>query len=230
MQTQTVLAVPTPVSMPALITPPTPPEPDGGTKQVPLILFGRDERGRPHGACFVGHEKAAVEHAADLTDLFFVAAETDALRDLGSKLPRGRLFPASGRAFVPFCSATLYELLLAAIGTIDVARPIKAASRAAEAGTSAGSGHGSGPGGAGAGGPAGKGSGAMSPSDWSDIKVGSLVLAKGDDEEGFYAATVVATRADDNVVLIWLGFDLPEFTRPRRALGLLHPEAAAGLA
>jgi hypothetical protein len=59
------------------------------------------------------------------------------------------------------------------------------------------------------------------------------VLAQGDEEEdeGYYAAKVILTKADDHFVLSWIDYpDLPEFTRARKALALLHPEAAAGLA
>jgi hypothetical protein len=102
---------------------------------APPLLFGLDRRGRPHAACFVGHEPVgAVEQAADLMDLYCVAAEADALRDLSAKLPEGRLFPASGKAFVPFTSVALYSRLLALTGMPDAPRPAKAAAKSAEAG------------------------------------------------------------------------------------------------
>lgn len=232
MQIQTSLARPALVSMPALITPPTSPEPDSGTKPVPLILFGRDERGRPHGACFVGGDPTAVERAADKMDFYLAAAETDALRDLGAKLPAGRLFRASGKAFVPFVKATIYDQLLAATGIRETPKAVKAVGKAPEARTSAGAGHGSGAGGSGAGDPPATRVGAKAPSDWLQIGLGSLVLAQGDedDSEGYYAAKVIATKAGDSFVLTWVEYpDLPEFARPRKALALLHPEAAGAV-
>ncbi|MCJ2070064.1 hypothetical protein MKK75_14880, partial [Methylobacterium sp. J-030] len=67
---------------------------------------------------------------------------------------------------------------------------------------------------------AGSGGGAKPPFDWADIGPGSLVLAQGDDEDAYYAATVVATKADDHFVLTWVDYpDYPEFSRSRRALG-----------
>lgn len=70
----------------------------------------------------------------------------------------------------------------------------------------------------------GAGGGAKPPFDWDDIALGSLVLAQADDEDAYYAAKVVATKADDHFVLTWADYPgYPEFSRPRRALGLLHP-------
>ena len=231
---QTAPTLPASMIGPSLIAPPImiPPEPATRTKPAPLLLFGRDERGRPHGACFVGSAAAAVERAADLMDLYFIAAETDALRDLGAKLAKGRLFPASGKAFVPFCSAALYERLLAATGSPDAARPIKAATKPAEAGPGAGGKQGSGAGGSGAGDPPATRAGMKAPADWSQIGLGSLVLAQGDedDNEGYYVAKVIATKAGDSFVLTWAEYpDLPEFARPRKTLALLHPEAAGAV-
>ncbi len=47
-------------------------------------------------------------------DFYFVRADNDVLRALAAKLPAGRVFE-SGRAFVPFIKAALYEQLLAAL-------------------------------------------------------------------------------------------------------------------
>lgn len=97
---------------------------------------------------------------------------------------------------------------------------IQAASKAAEAASSTLAGQGGG----GTAGGAGAGGGAKPPFDWDDIALGSLVLAQGDDEDAYYAAKVVATKADDHFVLTWADYPgYPEFSRPRRALGLLHP-------
>ena len=64
--------------------------------------------------------------------------------------------------------------------------------------------------------------------EWSKLARGSLVLAQDDEEPGYYPAEIVATKANDHVVLVWHGYpNLPEFTRARWALALLHPEAVA---
>ena len=238
---QTTLVLPTPGPMPARIAPlPTSRSKIAPTKLItttdlalvagpaPIILFGRDANGRPHGASFIG-DTAAVERAADLMDLYCFPADTEALRNLAAMLPTGRLFPASGKAFVPFVKAVLYDQLLAAAGTHDISSPVKAAGKAAEAGGGAGGQPSGASGGSGAGDPPATRIGAKAPTDHSQIGLGSLVLAD-DEEEGYYAAKVVLTKADDHFVLQWADYpDLPQFSRSRRALALLHPEAAAEL-
>ncbi|TXN06631.1 hypothetical protein FV222_04995 [Methylobacterium sp. WL103] len=238
---QTALMLPTPGPVLASIAPlpsvrtkiaPTKPvtgkEPASSTDPATLMLFGLDKRGKAHGARFIG-SKAAVEQAADLMDFFLVTADTDALRGLAAKLTLGKLF-GSGKALVPFCSGAIYDQLLAATGTPDTSSPVKAAGKAAEAGGGAGRNPSGAAGGSGAGDPPATRIGAKAPSDHSQIGLGSLVLAD-DEEGGYYAAQVVLTKADDHFVLQWADYpDLPQFSRSRRALALLHPEAAAELA
>lgn len=138
---------PAPVTPPALVAPSAAAAREAlsaPATPAPLILFGRDERGRPHASRFSDGNRTALEAAARLMAFNLAVAESDALRDLVTKLPGGRLFPGSGKAFVPFTSAALYDQLLAATGTPDAPRPVKAAAKAAEGGASAGAKQGSG--------------------------------------------------------------------------------------
>ena len=66
-----------------------------GPKQPAMLLFGRDDNGRPHASCFAGHNMAEVERAAGLMGLMGVAAATDELRDLPAKLLAGNCSPAA---------------------------------------------------------------------------------------------------------------------------------------
>ena len=62
------------------------------------------------------------------------------------------------------------------------------------------------------------------PGSWDAIKPGSLVLATEGHAEGWFESLVVATRADDRLLLRWRDWpQLPEFTRRRDELALLHP-------
>ena len=194
---------------------------------VPLILWGRNERGQPHGSRFDDHQLADVEQAARLMGFRLVAAETDGLRSLGAKLPAGRIF-SSGKAFVPFIRGELYDRLVAATGTPEMPLPRKASARPAEGGPIAGGGQGRGAGGGGAGEPPAPVT-KQAPADWSKIEIGSLVLAKGDDgDDGYYAAKVISVGTDDKLSCVWANYpDLPRFMRPRKTLALLHPEATA---
>jgi len=235
---QTALVLPAPGPVPAVIAPSkltslkpiAVKDPASVAGPAPIILFGRDANGRPHGASLTGDRAAAAEHAADLMNLYCFPADTETLRQLAAKLPAGRLFPASGKAFVPFTSVALYEQLLAATGTRETPAPAKAASKPAEGRGSTGASSGRGGDGSDAGDPPATRIGAKAPSDHSQIGLGSLVLAQGDeeDDEGYYPAKVILTKADDQFVLTWADYpDLPEFSRPRRALALLHPKTAA---
>jgi hypothetical protein len=159
-------------------------------------------------------------------DQFCVVADSDALLDLAAKLPAGRLFD-SGRALVPYVKTTVYAQLLAAAGITAEPRPVKAAGKPADGGGGAGGNHGGGSSGSGAGEPPATRVGAMAPTDHSQIGIGSIVLAQGDDEddEGFYRAKILLTKSPDSFILEWMDYDLPQFTRSRRSLALLHPKA-----
>ena len=178
-----------------------------------------------------GGDSTAPERAADLMDLYLAAAETDALADLGAKLPAGRLFPASGKAFVPFVKRTIYDQLLAATGTRETPTPAKAASKAPEAGASAGAGQGSSAGGAGAGDPPATRAGMKAPTKWDEIGIGSHVLACQGPMEGWFEAVILATKSPNSFVLRWRDWpEEPEIVRAGIDLGLLPVNSREGIA
>ena len=225
----TSAAVPSIAIEPGLVAPP-PASADHVPKPTPdetapgLILFGRDERGRPHASHFAATEAESAAHAAALMGLHTLVG-TEAHQSLATGLPQGRLFE-SGKAFVPFCSARMFADLLAAAGLPD-APPARAANKAADAPSASAGGSGSGGAAGGAGGAAKPPSDAAPTDPWAGVTLGSVVLAKGDDEDGYYLAKVIATKADQNFVLTWVDYpDLLEFTRRRHDLGLLHPGPA----
>ena len=188
-----------------------------------LIVMGRDERGRAHASSFTPDEVPAAEQAAKLMGMHTLRVG-DEHDELARGLVRGKLFGRSGKALVPYCSAQMFTSLLAAAGLPDTGVLRQAAGKAAGAPPAPAGGQGSGGAPAGSGGPSGK-----PPFDWDDITLGSIVLAKGDDEDGYYAAKVIATKADQHFVLRWVDYpDLMEFSRHRLALGLLHPDTPTG--
>lgn len=188
-----------------------------------VVLFGRDERGRPHASRFLGEEAAEAEDAARLMGLRLASANTEVLRDLAAHLPAGRLFP-SGRGFVPFVKADLYDRLLAATGAPDTPALARAASKPANASPPAGASTG------GQGGSDSPGGAAKAPGDWASIGIGSVVLACQGPMEGWWEAVVTYTKADDHFVLRWRDFpDDGEITRARKDLGLLPPGSREGL-
>ena len=221
--------VPTPVAPPPIARLKAPPPKAGTDKDpvalagpAPLLLFGFDQRGRSHAACFVGHEAAAVERAADLMDLYVVAAETKVLRDLGAELTIGRLFPVSGKAFVPFVKADLFNRLLVAAGLPDAPMPAQAAAKPASAPPTPKSSDGR------PDAPGGAGGASKPPFDWDEISINSLVLATtGGPQEGWFEAVVVYTKADNFFELRWRDFPLDSnVVRHRNELALLHPGTA----
>ena len=219
MHTEPTLAAAIPPIPPSLLALPTP----AAAPPLFLILFGRDERGRPHASRFAGDEAAEAENAARLMNLHHAIADTEALHDLAARLPAGRLFP-SGRGFVPFVKADFYERLLAATGTPDTPLPLRAASKPADAPPLANAGSG------GKGDPDAPGGAAKAPSDWASIGIGSVVLACQGPMEGWWEAVVTHTKADDRFVLRWRAFpDDGEITRARKDLGLLPPGSREGL-
>ena len=87
-------------------------KPDTDAAALAIVVFGRNGAGKPRAAAF-GHSDAQLaEKAAGLMGMRVLRLETDKARELAGKLPRGRVF-ASGRAFVPFVKAGLYEALAA---------------------------------------------------------------------------------------------------------------------
>ena len=76
-----------------------------------LVLFGRDQAGKPHASWFDAASVELATKAAELMSMRAVPVETDALREVVAGLPRGRLF-SSGRAFTPFVKGKLYERLV----------------------------------------------------------------------------------------------------------------------
>ncbi|CAO4194022.1 hypothetical protein [Methylorubrum extorquens] len=197
--------------------------PDSAAPSPAIILFGRDERGRPHASHFGGDAVAEVGSAARLMGLHLATADTEVLRDFATRLPAGRLFP-SGKGFVPFVKADLYERLLAATGTLDMPIPARASGKAGDAPPPAGAGSG------GKGSPDAPGGAPKAPSDWASIKVGSTVLACQGPMEGWWEAVVLYTKADDHFVLRWRDFaDDGEFNRARKDLGLLPPDSREGI-
>ena len=185
-----------------------------------VILFGRDERQRPHASYFADNEIVLAERAAALMGMQVLSVCDAKHRSLADELPRGRIFEASGKAFVPFVKQGVFDRLFAAAGRPDAPMPIRTAAKPAGSPPEPKSDqHGSGDA------PGGAGGAHKPPFDWADISIGSLVLAtSGGPQEGWFEAVVVYTKADDHFELRWRDFPLDaNITRHRQELALLHP-------
>lgn len=199
--------------------------------QPAVVVLGRDDRGKPHASWFDEPGAKVATQAALLMGMHALAVSGDALTALATRLPQGRLF-ASGKAFVPFVKEATYEALAAHL-------PESAEGLAAEAdsdgdgssgddgtgagddGSSNGSGSGDGSDGGDGASPSPEG---RRPTDWSQIEVGSIVLATEGGSDGWYESVVESMRKGDVILLRWRDWpDLPRFTRKRSALALLPP-------
>jgi hypothetical protein len=80
-----------------------------------LIVFGLDEAGKPHASSFGQADAELAEKAARLMGLRILRVETHEHREIAAKLPQGRVFE-SGKGFVPFVKAAVYERLSALCG------------------------------------------------------------------------------------------------------------------
>ena len=77
-----------------------------------LVVYGRDDGGKPHASVFADSEADLAEMAAGLMGMrAFRLAEPEHLATVAG-LPQGRVF-ASGKAFVPFVKAAVYDRLTA---------------------------------------------------------------------------------------------------------------------
>ena len=81
-------------------------KPDTDAAALAIVVFGRNDVGKPRAAAF-GHSDAQLaEKAAGRMGMRVLRLETDKARELAGRLPRGRVF-ASGRVFVPFGRACM---------------------------------------------------------------------------------------------------------------------------
>ncbi len=104
----------------------------------PIAVFGLDRSGKPHASYFAGGEVELATNAAAIMGMHVLPLTGPECDGLADRMPQGRIFPASGKAFVPFCKQPLYERL-AALGNIAIepatpkaGKPAKAAAAKAK--------------------------------------------------------------------------------------------------
>jgi len=192
-----------------------------------LVVFGRDDGGKAHASRFDEDNKEAAVMAAHLMGFVALTVTDDTVRKIAADLPNGRVFE-SGKGFVPFVKEGVCAALEAhakqfpdQVVTLSEAQVAELAN-AKDAETKNGSG--TPPGGADI-------STTTLPKDWSDIPVGSRVLAIDVPEDGWWEAKVthshLSGKGDKAVLmltLIWLGWpEDPSFVRRASEVALLHP-------
>lgn len=186
-----------------------------------VIVFGNDDCSKPHASTFNSDQRDAAVRAAGLMGFRALAVEGKALIALAARLPAGKVF-SSGKGFVPFVKrevaqhldqiatdhpdqliAVLPAKVDAASETSGVVGAIKPPSDPV----------------------------ASAPKDWTDIKVGSRVLAVDDPSDGWWEAIVHNVHESGTkgfpltmLTLKWEAFaDEKAFVRRFDHVALIHP-------
>jgi len=79
---------------------------DAPASEPSVVVFGRDEAGKPRASWFDAESAELAVKAADLMQMRILRVETDEQKALARQLARGRVF-ARGRAFTPFAREPL---------------------------------------------------------------------------------------------------------------------------
>jgi hypothetical protein len=175
--------------------------------EAAVVLFGVDANGKPKAARFREAEAALVAKAAKQLHLRVLTSADPAIAALAAEVPAGRIH-ANGRGFVPTIRSGLYTKLVAAAG------PQASANEPAAHGAQSN----------------GDKPSTTFAKDWDAIARGHIVVAQDSPTDGWYEAIVV-DRTGDICTLRWR--DWPRyrsFTRHRRTLALLCPDANAASA
>ncbi len=208
-----------------------------------VVVFGRDEAGKPHASWFDAESADLAVKAADLMQMRVLKVETEEHKALARQLARGRVF-ATGRAFTPFARESLYRQLVelaggatgfatvqaSAEGTADLAhRPDDFSVDSVQALAAA------------LNEPEGTGAGPVKaseptallptptvspwPESWDEISIGSLVLATTGIGDGWWESLVLGVNGE-MFTLKWRDFPRERtFVRRRTELALLPVRA-----
>ena len=179
---------------------------DLSSAQVPVVLFGLDDHGKPKAARFIQKHAELATKAAGHLKLQVLQVTCPAVADLAGRLPTGRIH-ANGRGFVPYVRRDLYAELVAAAST-----PAQSGQPSAQAAVS----------GSGQVGSQQNGEGTL-PKNWGEIGAGHVVIALDEPGEGWYEAVVVET-VGDMLTMRWRDYPRERrFSRHRFSVGLLYP-------
>ncbi len=172
------------------------------TQTTTLIVFGLDDKEKPHASWFTDADAPLAEKAAGLMRMRILRLSDEARQKLTGKLPQGRVF-ASGKAFVPFINQTLYGQLDAMGGEIPpYTGGIPEEERKAKK--------------------------TFKPTftratNLTDLAVDQVVLASEDGmDNGWWEAVIKEQKDDDLFVLYWYSWPKePTLVRKRDQLALL---------
>jgi hypothetical protein len=177
-----------------------------GQANVPVIIFGIDDSGKPKAARFNEKHAGLAKKAAAHLKLQVVPVNAS-LTEIATRLPLGRVH-ANGSSFVPSIRRDLYAKLVAAAAGADSGHAAGSIASAAAVASF-------------------KGGDAQLPKDWDSIAPGTLVIAQESHEDGWYEAIVVDLRGE-MLTLRWRDFPREKgVTRHRLSVALLYPTKTA---
>ena len=185
-----------------------------------LVVFGRDDAGKPHASWFDAGAAELATKAAGIMKMRVLHLETEEQRAAASQLPRGRVF-GSGRAFTPFVRVSVYKRLVelapqppaSSDGDPGVPERTSQSEQALAADRHP------------AGDPGGPEGGNSKARSLDEIGIGSVVLASEGHAEGWYEVVVLSITGEMHT-LKWR--DYPEegiIVRRLSALALLPADA-----
>ena len=145
-----------------------------------LILFGRDDAGKPRASWFDALSADLARKAADLMKMRVLPVETEEQKELARQLKPGRVFE-NGRAFTPFARREVFSKVVEFAQGPDTSTGMMAN----EATENASNGQDASAQSSGGASMSSAVSAPKSPEDWDQIGVGSVVLAE-DDRDGWW--------------------------------------------
>jgi energy-coupling factor transporter ATP-binding protein EcfA2 len=155
-----------------------------GAADTPAVaVVVRNGKETPRGAWFPADDIEAVLAGAAEMGMHAVKASTPEIISLAQRLPKGRIFD-SGKLFTPLIQTKVYDELMAHLPEHGITAKPRLVMSAASSGT----------GDADAEGPGESVPEGTRPTDWSQITVGSLVLAEEARMEGWFEAIVLEAR------------------------------------
>src|SRR3954447_12592955 len=161
-----------------------------------LVVFGRDDAGKPRASWFDAGSADLASKAADLMKMRVLRLETEEQKAVARQLAPGRVF-ASGRAFTPFARTAVFSQLVELAG--DCSDPSTKGSTSgkpaavASNGSAASGDQGPNPAPAA---PADPKGGPSRPQSWDEISIGSVVLAHESLEEGWWESVVLGINGE----------------------------------
>jgi len=182
-----------------------------------IILFGRDNAGKPRASWFDAVSADLATKAAEQMSMRILKLETEEHRAVARQVAPGRVF-ANGRAFTPFARATVFSKL---VEFAHVAQQADGPSAGTEVAASDGNGATAVPGGFGTASGSAVPPPPKRPLDWDEIGIGSVVLATSGLDEGWWESVVIGVNGEA-FSLKWRDYPgEPVFVRRRSEVALL---------